>query len=118
MNSVLTEIVEKIPILTNAERIELIQRLQELSTKINPVGNMSNKIKSADKKKFVVHPNTAWIKANHAKYAGNYVALKDGKFIASGKTIKEANEKAKSLGVEKPFLHYMFPLDKIPFGGL
>ena len=58
-----------------------------------------------DKKEFVLHPNTVWIKANHAKYAGNYVALKDGEFVASGKTIKEANEKARSLGVENPFLH-------------
>ncbi len=110
MNSVLTEIVEKTSSLTNAERSKLIELLREQSNEIKPTEN--------GRKKFVIHPNTAWIKENHAKYAGNYVALKDGEFIASGKTIKEANEKAKSSGVEKPFLHYMFPLDKIPFGGL
>jgi Family of unknown function (DUF5678) len=109
MNSVLTEIVEKTSSLTVAERNELIELLREQSNQIKPTEN--------GEKKFVIHPNTAWIKQNHAKYAGNYVALKDGEFVASGKTIKEANEKAKSLGVENPFLHYMFPLDNIPFGG-
>jgi hypothetical protein len=109
MNSVLTEIVEKTSSLSDAERNELIELLQEQSNEIKPTGN--------GEKKFIIHPNTAWIKQNHAKYAGNYVALKDGEFVASGKTIKEANEKAISLGVEKPFLHYMFPLDKVPFGG-
>jgi Family of unknown function (DUF5678) len=109
MNSVLTEIVEKTSSLTNDERNKLIELLREQSNQIKPSEN--------GKKKFEIHPNTAWIKENHAKYAGNYVALKDGEFVASGKTIKEANEKARSLGVKNPFLHYMFPLDKIPFGG-
>jgi hypothetical protein len=109
MNSVLTEIVEKIPILTNAERTELIELLREQSNEIKPINN--------GKKKVEIHPNTAWIKENHAKYAGNYVALKDGEFIASGKTIKEANEKAKSLGVENPFLHRIIDEGEILFGG-
>jgi Family of unknown function (DUF5678) len=109
MNSVLTEIVEKIPVLTNAERFELIQLLQDRSNKIKPINN--------GKKKFVIHPNTAWIKENHAKYAGNYVALKDGEFVASGNTIKEANEKARSLGVENPFLHRIIDEGEILFGG-
>jgi hypothetical protein len=109
MNSVLTEIVEKTSNLSVAERNELIELLREQSNEIKLINN--------GKKKVEIHPNTAWIKENHAKYAGNYVALKDGEFVASGKTIKEANEKARSLGVENPFLHYMFPLDKVPFGG-
>jgi hypothetical protein len=109
MNFVLTEIAKKTSDLTNAERAELIEFLQKQLKKTKSTENR--------RKKFVIHPNTAWIKENHAKYAGNYVALKDGEFVASGKTIKEANEKARSLGVENPFLHYMFPLDKIPFGG-
>jgi Family of unknown function (DUF5678) len=107
MNSVLTEIVEKTTNLTPAERNKLILHLQ----------NQSGEVESANKSNFRLHPNTVWVKENHAKYAGNYVALKDGEFVAAGKTIKEANEKARSLGVENPFLHFMFPLDKVPFGG-
>jgi Family of unknown function (DUF5678) len=109
MNSVLTEIVEKTSSLSVAERNELIELLREQSNQIKPTEN--------GRKKFVIHPNTAWIKENHAKYAGNYVALKDGEFVASGKTIKEANEKARSLGVENPFLHRITDEGEIPFGG-
>jgi hypothetical protein len=109
MNFVLTEIEKKTADLTNVEKAELIEFLQKQLKKVKPTENRG--------KEFVIHPNTAWIKENHDKYAGTYVALKDGEFVASGKTIKEANEKARSLGVENPFLHYLFPLNKIPFGG-
>jgi Family of unknown function (DUF5678) len=107
MNAVYTEILEKASNLTDTERNKLIQLLQK----------QAHVAKPNNKKKFVLHPNTVWIKANHDKYAGNYVALKDGKFIASGKTIKEANEKARSLGVEKPFLHYIIAENEDAWGG-
>ncbi len=107
MNSILTEIVEKTTNLTLAERNTLILHLQ----------NHSSEAESNGKSSFRLHPNTVCVKENHAKYPGNYVALKDGEFIASGKTIKEANEKARSLGVDNPFLHRIFDEGELPFGG-
>jgi len=106
MQEVLNEIVEKVASLTSAERRELIQLLQE----------EEKKAKRNNKKGFV-HPNTIWIKENHAKYAGKHVALKDGELIAVGATIKEVDLKAKEKGVENPLLTYLFPLDREPFGG-
>lgn len=105
MQTVLDEIVEKAADLTDEERRELIQLLQEQekSNQKNDKGQVS--------------PNTIWIKENHAEYAGNYVALKDGKLVAVGKTIKEADMAAQAKGVDKPMLTYLFPLDEVPFGG-
>lgn len=54
-----------------------------------------------------LHPNTIWIKENSHLYRGRYVALKDGQFIASGRTIKEADQAARAKGVDKPMLHYV-----------
>lgn len=104
--AILDEIVEKSAELTDAERRKLIELLQEQEAK-----------PKANGKKGYVSPNTLWIKEHHAEYAGNYVALKDGELIAVGKTIKEADLKAKEKGVEKPLLTYLFPLDEVPFGG-
>ena len=106
MQAVLDEIVEKVPTLTSKERRELIQLLQEEERKTKQNG-----------KKGSVHPNTIWIKENHAEYAGKYVALKDGELVAVGNTIKEVDLKAKEKKVEKPLLTYLFPLDEVPFGG-
>lgn len=106
MQAVLDEIVEKVPILTSEERRELIQLLQEEERKAESNG-----------KKGFVHPNTIWIKENHAEYAGKHIALKDGKLIAVGETIKEVDLKAKRKGVENPLLTYLFPLNREPFGG-
>lgn len=104
--AILDEILEKSAELTDAERRELIRLLQEEEAKSKP-----------PRKKGYVSPDTLWIKEHHAEYAGNYVALKDGELIAVGKTIKEADLKAKEKGVEKPLLTYLFPLDEVPFGG-
>jgi hypothetical protein len=106
VQAVLDEIVEKVPILTSAERRELIQLLQEEERRTK-----SNTEKGS------VHPNTIWIKENHAEYAGKHIALKEGELIAVGESIKEVNLKAKKKGVENPLLTYLFPLDREPFGG-
>jgi hypothetical protein len=107
MSTVLDEIVEKTAQLSDAERRELIQLLQEQETKTKPNG-----------KKGFVHPNTIWIKEHHAEYAGKHVALKDGELIAVGDTIKEADLKAKAKGVKNPLLAYLPKEDEeLFFGG-
>ena len=104
--AVLDEIVEKAGTLNKEERQELIRRLGEIKLEANSNG-----------KKGYVSPNTVWIKENAHKYRGMHVAIKDGKFIAAGRTLKEADQAAKAKGVTNPLLHYVFPEDFVPWGG-
>ncbi len=106
MQAVLDEIVEKTEQLSDEERDELIQVLQK----------QKNRPKKNGGKGFV-HPNTVWIKEHYAEFAGKYVALKDGELIASGKTIKEADTKAKEKGVKNPLLTYLPGEDEEIFCG-
>jgi hypothetical protein len=106
MPAVLDEIVEQAKQLSDEDRDKLMQILQEQKQHSKPNGGRG-----------FVHPNTVWIKKNHAEYAGKHVALKDGELIAVGDTIREVDRKAKEKGVENPLLTYLFPLDRTPFGG-
>ncbi|MGI8638576.1 MAG: DUF5678 domain-containing protein [Pyrinomonadaceae bacterium] len=106
MQAVLDEIVEKVPTLTSKERRKLIQLLQEEERKTKTNG-----------KKGSVHSNTIWINKHYAEYAGKYVALKDGELIAVGKTIKEADLKAKEKGVKNSLLTYLPKEDEEIFCG-
>ncbi|HSK71502.1 MAG TPA: DUF5678 domain-containing protein [Pyrinomonadaceae bacterium] len=105
MQAVLDEIIEKTRSLTNEERDELIRRLQKQAetSKSNGGKNPS--------------PNIEWLKEHRDEYAGNYVALKDGELIAVGKTIKEADLRAKEKGVKNAFLHYIVAEDEEIWGG-
>lgn len=106
MQEVLDEVIEKIATLTEDELIKVKEAVKEQENKTKP-----------KTKKGYVSPDTIWVKENRAKYAGLHVAIKDGELIATGKTIKEANEKAKEKGIKNPRLVYLFPLDEMPFGG-
>lgn len=106
------EVVTKINELTDAERVELLRRLNEGErTKAKSTTQKSNGEKRP------LHPNTIWIKENKHRYPGKYVALKDGKLIAVGRTLKDVDIASKSKGVKKPLFHYIFPDDYIPWGG-
>jgi hypothetical protein len=106
MQEVLDEVIEKVATLTDEDRDKLIEFLQEKKNK-----------NQNDGKKGYVSPNTIWVKEHHAEYAGNYVALKDGEFVGYGKTIKEADLKAKEKGVKNPLLHYIPAVDEEVWGG-
>ncbi len=104
MQQILDEIAEKVPSLTSEERRELLLLLQE----------EERKEKSEDGKN--PSPNIEWLKANRDEYAGNYVALFEGELIAFGRTIKEADTKAKAKGYTKTFLHYIPAKDEVLWG--
>jgi hypothetical protein len=106
MPAVLDEIVEQTKQLSDEDRDKLMRILQEQKQKSKSNGG-----------KGFVHLNTIWIKEHHAEYAGKHVALKDGELIAVGDTIREVDQKAREKGVENPLLTYLFPLDRVPFGG-
>lgn len=104
MQQILDEIAEKIENLSDEE-------LDKLSAIVNERKNQTKKSKG------YVSPDTIWVKEHHAEYAGNYVALKDGELIAHGKTIKEADTKAKAKGVKNPRLAYIPAKEEKPWGG-
>jgi len=116
MAAIVEEIESKINQLSEADRGELLRRLNENAAK-EPKPNGAKKNGQAEVIQKNVDSNIEWIKKNKDKYAGSYVALKDGKLIAIGRTIKEADQASKMKGVKNPFLHYIFPKDYIPFGG-
>jgi Family of unknown function (DUF5678) len=103
--AILDEIVEKTAQLTDKERRELIKLLQVEESKIN----QNSKLNSS--------PNIEWLKTHQHEYAGNYVALKDGELVAVGKTIKEADLKAKEKGFDKTLLHYIPAQSEEVWGG-
>lgn len=106
MPAVLDEIVEQTKQLSDEDRDKLMQILQE----------QKNKPQQTESQGYV-SPDTIWIKEHHDEYAGNYVALQDGELVAYGKTIKEADTKAKAKGVKNPLLHYIPASDEEVWGG-
>jgi len=102
----LNEIIEKAVNLKPEERQKLIRVLQEQESQPKTNGG-----------KGYLHPNTVWIKEHHTEYAGKYVALKDGELIAFGKTIKEADLKAKEKGMKNLLLTYLPREDEELWGG-
>ncbi|MFM9903198.1 MAG: DUF5678 domain-containing protein [Pyrinomonadaceae bacterium] len=99
-------------ILTLDELKDLSRRLTEPTPQVKPKSDA----KKSEKKGYV-SPDTIWIKENSHLYRGQYVAIKEGKFVAAGRTIKEADQAAKRIGVTDPLLHYIFPEDYVPWGG-
>ncbi|HEX9962957.1 MAG TPA: DUF5678 domain-containing protein [Pyrinomonadaceae bacterium] len=120
MQPILDEIIEKAAQLSDAERRELIQLLQEQEKKSKSknslsISSVSVLLESNNKKN--PDSNIEWLKKHQSEYAGNYVALKDGEFVAFGKTIKDAELKAREKGVKKPLLHYIPAKDEEVWGG-
>lgn len=58
-----------------------------------------------------------WLKRNREKYAGKYVALSGDKLVGEGKTLREANERAKNKGYQNIFLTLVYSENDVPFGG-
>ena len=106
MPAVLDEIIEKVAQFSDEDRDKLFKFL--LETKQMP---KTNGVKVS------VSPNIEWLKQHRAEYAGNHVALKDGELIAFGRTIKEADLKAKEKGAVKFLLHYIPADDEEVWGG-
>lgn len=105
MQVVLNDVLEKIAISTDEE----FKKVKEAVKK--------RERKEKQKTKYKPDPNIEWLKENRDDYAGNYVALKGGDLIVFGRTIKEADTKAKQKGFDKAFLHYIPAKDEIVWGG-
>lgn len=75
------------------------------------------RLSTKEKSKENVSPNIEWLKKHRYEYAGNHVALYEGELIAFGRTIKEADTKAKAKGYKKTLLTYNPAKDEILWGG-
>lgn len=111
--AVIEEIVKKANKMTASERRNLIDRLKEVSKSIAS----SAVATGTTTKKGYVSPNTEWMRDYSHNYPGMHVALKDGKLIATGRTIKEADMAARSFGVDRPLLAYVPREDEELWGG-
>ena len=58
-----------------------------------------------------------WLDENGDKFAGQWVALDGDRLIASGATAKEVYSKAKTEGVEIPFVELVTLQEDAPFTG-
>lgn len=58
-----------------------------------------------------------WLHENREKYSGQWVALDGDRLIASGPTAKEVYSKAKSEGVEIPFVELVTDREPVPSSG-
>ena len=121
----LDEIIEKTASLSEKDRQKLLKHLLKGSLAKNEFNdlnkNVFGKTQKIEEKKQIqkksVNPNIEWLKEHRAEYAGNYVALKNGELVAFGRTIKEADLKAKEKGVDKSLLHYIPAEDEEVWGG-
>ena len=89
-------------ILTSDELKDLSLRLSEDEPQVQP----SPQIKKNGKKGYV-SPNTIWLRDHSAPYKGMHVAVKDGKFVAAGRTLKELDRVLKSMDVDRPLRAYV-----------
>lgn len=106
MQQILDEMIERVPSLSSEDRQKLIRLLQEEEQKEKP---------NTEKKS--LNPNIEWLKEHRDEYAGNYVALFEGELIAFGRTIKEADTKAKAKSYKKTLLTYVPAKDEVLWGG-
>ena len=57
-----------------------------------------------------------WLREHGKEYGGHWVALDGDRLVASGTTAKPVVLAARRSGVS-PLIHYVEPLDALPFGG-
>lgn len=112
--AILNEIVEKVAVLTSAERGELIQLLQK-----QQIEKQLEESKNQPQSEYQKSPNIniEWLKQNSHKYRGLHVALKDGQLIATGRSTKEADLAAKAKGFDKTLWAYIPEENEELWGG-
>ncbi len=106
----LTQLKQQIVSLDKESKKDLAEFLSnELSQELD-----SEIIQTSDEERRI---QIDWLKKNREKYAGKYVALSKDKLVGVGKTLREANEKAKENGISKPFVTLVYSENDVPFGG-
>jgi len=63
-------------------------------------------------------PNNRWLEEHADKYAGQWVAIADGKLLASGTDAQDVFAVAQASGAYLPTLTFIPPIDALPFAGV
>ncbi len=95
-----------------------LPQLEHLVAEEQKAENGKDSVSTCETEETIRTKRMYWLKENREKYAGQYVALDGGKLVAAGKTIREADEKAKQHGINKPFLVRVSGENETLSGGL
>ncbi len=63
-------------------------------------------------------PNNRWLEEHADEYAGQWVAIADGKLLASGTDAQYVFAVAQASGAYLPTLTFIPPIDALPFAGV
>ncbi len=104
----LTEVMEKIVLLSDDERNSLLNFLTEQNLKTSKIpATQSDIFRSREME---------WIKQYHSKYAGQWVALDGDRLICHGPDGRKVYTEARKQ-VAVPFVVHLEDKDVLPFGG-
>ena len=97
------DVIEKLNGMSDKDRRRIFDQLKE------PPRNETTK---SGGKKGYVSPNTVWMRDHSAPYAGQYVAVENGKLVATGKGYPDTLSNAKKAGAIRPLIAYVFRKDE------
>lgn len=112
MSTTVDEIVTKINELKDADRTELLRRLNKSEPE-----NGDSKKPTANGKKGYVSSDTIWMRDHSGPYGGQYVALENGELVATGKGYPDTLVNARKAGAIRPLITYVPREDEELFGG-
>ena len=107
-------IKQQIVTLSRQERAELSRFLAEQvaqDKKASATTPAPSNIEVADETRRL--RNMEWMKANGQEFGGQYIALENGSLVATGRTIREARDAARSAGKPSAFITYLPKPDEI-----
>jgi hypothetical protein len=101
-------IKQQIVALSRQERAELSQFLAEQMAQDrteSATAHAPSNIEVADETRRA--RNMEWMKANGQHFGGQYIALQNGRLVATGRTLREAREAARATGKPNAFVTYL-----------
>ena len=111
MSSTVDQIIKSIEQLPAAEQERIRQWLDDKGTS----NGSEETSQSTDVDRSV--KSLRWLRENSEKFLGQWVALDGDRLIASGSTAQEVYAKAKSEGVEIPFVELVTNPERVPSTG-
>jgi len=107
----LTEVMEKVVLLSDEERNHLISFLTNQSFESRANGDSVNEVD------VYRVSERAWLKEHRSEYAGQYVALDGNHLVSHGRDGRKVYAEARQAGVAVPYIVRIEAEDEPPFGG-
>jgi hypothetical protein len=107
-------IKQQIVFLSRQERAELSRFLAEQMAQdktASATASTPSNIEVADENRRM--RNMEWMKANGQEFGGQYIALENGRLVATGRTLREAREAVHAAGKPKAFVTYLPKPDEV-----